>query len=209
VVPALAIAVNPVPIIVAVTLLAGSHGKRDAGIFAATLVVVMLAVGVLTIFVLGAKSSSQGGVSTGSALAQTAFGLIFLALFAQQWRTRPATAGEMPGWMTMMDKAGLIAGVVGGLALTNYALLTAGTAKIREAGVDSSDEAMALAFFIVLAVSTVVLPLIVYLVRPVWARKELGRLKDWLTLHNRVILMIVFGLMGALFAAQGVSNLLN
>ena len=57
--------------------------------------------------------------------------------------------------------------------------------------------------------STVIAPLVLYLVRPVWAREQLGRLQVWLTRHNGIILMIVFGLMGALFTAQGVVNLLH
>ena len=51
--------------------------------------------------------------------------------------------------------------------------------------------------------------LIIYLVRPVWARDKLGRLRDWLMLHNRVILIVVFGLMGLLFTVQGVIGLLG
>ena len=45
--------------------------------------------------------------------------------------------------------------------------------------------------------------------RPVWAREQLGRLQDWLTRYDRVILMIVFGVMGGLFTAQGVAGLLH
>jgi len=207
--PALAIALNPIPIIAVVTLLSTDHGKRNAFAFIASVIAVMLAVGVLTIFVLGAKSSSQGTVTTGQAAAQTLFGVVFLALSALQWRAKPSATDEPPGWMRMIDKAGIVASVVMALALTNYALLTAGAGKIRAAGVGTTPQAEALAFFILLAVSTVIAPLVLYLVRPVWAREQLGRLQVWLTKHNRVILMIVFGLMGALFTAQGVVNLLH
>jgi hypothetical protein len=34
-------------------------------------------------------------------------------------------------------------------------------------------------------------------------------MKVWLTKHSRVILMVVFGLMGLLFAAQGLALLLT
>jgi hypothetical protein len=206
--PALAIALNPVPIIAVVTLLSSDHGKRNASAFIASVFAVMLTVGVLTIFVLGAKSS-QSSATTGQAAAQTLFGLIFLALFALQWRAKPSATDEAPGWMRMIDKAGMVAAVVMALALTNYALLAAGAGKIRAAGVGTTQQAEALAFFVLLAVSTVVAPLVLYLVRPVWASEQLGRLKVWLTKHNRVILMIVFGLMGALFTAQGMVNLLH
>jgi threonine/homoserine/homoserine lactone efflux protein len=208
IVPALAIALNPVPIIAVVTLLSTDHGRRNAFAFVVSLLVVMLTVAGLTIFVLG-STSSQSSASTGQAAAQTLFGVVFLVLFAAQWRAKPSATDETPGWMRLIDTAGLVAAVVLALALTNSALLAAGAGSIRTAGVGTSQEAQALAFFVVLAVSTVIAPLVAYLLRPVWAREQLGRLKVWLTRHNRVILMIVFGLMGALFTAQGVVNLLH
>ncbi len=191
-----------------VTLLASDHGKRNGFTFLVALLVVMFTVAGLTIFVFGSKSS-QSSATTGQAAAQTLFGVIFLALFATQWRAKPFETNEPPGWMRLIDKAGFVAAIVLALALTNYALLTAGAATIRKSTVGTSEQAAALAFFVLLAVSTVIVPLVLYLVRPVWAREQLGRLQDWLTRHNRVILMIVFGFMGALFTAQGVVNLLH
>ena len=206
--PALAIALNPVPIIAVVTLLSADHGKRSAFAFLVSLLVIMLTVAGLAIFVFGSKSS-QSAATTGQAAAQTLFGVIFLVLFAAQWRAKPGDADQPPGWMRLIDKAGLVAAIIMALALTNYALLTAGADIIRKSTVGSSEQAAALAFFVLLAVSTVVAPLVLYLFRPVWAEEQLGRLQGWLTRHNRVILMMVFGFMGALFTAQGVANLLH
>lgn len=194
------------PIIASVTLLSTAHGKRNAAYFIATVIFVMLAVGSLTIFVLGSENSSSS--STGGAAVQAAFGLIFLAVAVQQWRTKPEE-GKDPGWMKALDKAGLVAGVVLGVSLTNYALLTTGLQKIVTSGLDASAQTSALVFFTVVATSTIVLPLIIYLVRPVWAKDKLGRLRDWLMLHNRVILIVVFGLMGLLFTVQGITGLLS
>lgn len=205
-VTALAIAVNPVPIIAAVTLLASDHGKRSAAVFLGSLIAIMLAVGVLTIFVLGKSSSSQDSTSKAMTALQLLFGVVFLVTFVVQWRNKQPDGD--PGWMKLMDRAGLIVGVVLGLALTNYALLTAGTTTIRKSGLSATNEAIALVFFVVLSVSTVIAPLVIYLVSPAWAADKLGRLKTWLTMHSRVILMIVFGLMGLLFTALGLYHLL-
>jgi len=207
VIPALLIAVNPVPILVAVTLLMSDHGRRSAAIFGATLAVVMLVVGVLTLFLLGkAGSSSQQSGSTGSAVLQTVFGLAFLGMAFVQWRAKPSD--KPPAWMRAMDKAGFSVAVVLGVSLTNYALLTQGSTEILKSGLPASQEVAGLVFFVVVAISTVVVPLIVYLVRPEWAGRQLGRLKAWLTRHNRVIIIIVFGLMGLLFTVEGLVHLL-
>ena len=207
-VPALAIAVNPVPIVAVVTLLAGDHGRRNAFTFLVAMVVVMVTIGALTIFVLGSESA-RSSATTAQAAAQTLFGVVFLGLFVAQWRARPRSTDETPGWMRLIDKAGLGAAVVLAFALTNYALLSAGAAEIRTSGSSTPEQAAALAFFVAVAVSTVATPLALYLVRPAWAHRQLGLLQGWLTRYDRVILMIVFGLMGALFTAQGAANLLH
>jgi len=208
-VPALLIAVNPVPILVAVTLLMSDRGRRSEAVFVATLAAVMLADGLLTLFLLGeAGSSAQQSAATGGAVLQLVFGLGFLAIAVVQWRSDP-TKAETPGWMRLMDRAGLGAGVVLGVSLTNYALLTAGTTKILDSHLASSEEVAALVFFVIMALSTVIAPLVLYLVRHAWAEEQLGRLKGWLMLHNRTLLIAVFGAMGLLFTAQGIGNLLH
>ena len=206
-VPALAIAVNPVPIIAAVTLLMTEHGRRNTAAFLTALILVMVADGLLTLFLIGQKSA--GSSTAAHAWVQIVFGIVFLGLFVLQWRARPPADGEEPGWMKMMNKAGFGAAVVLGLALTNYALLSAGVSTIRNAGVSSSQQLAALAFFVAVAVSTVAATLILFLAFPRWAEKALVRLKAWLTKHSRAILLIVFGLMGLLFAVEGVLALLG
>jgi Sap, sulfolipid-1-addressing protein len=204
--PALAIAVNPVPIMASVTLLTTAHGKRNALYFIATMWVIMLAVGAVTITIAGSSTSSS--TSTGGAAIEAAFGLIFLAAAVQQWLTKPVE-GKDPGWMKALDKTGLVAGVTLAVSLTNYALLTTGVDDIARSGLSKSAQIGALVFFVAIATSTIVLPLLVYLVRPAWARKQLGRLRDWLMRHSRVILITVFALMGVLFVAEGVNGLLS
>lgn len=206
-VPALAIAVNPVPIIAAVTLLMTDHGRRNTAAFLATLVVVMAADGLLTLFLIGQSSSSSSSWLHGA--IQLAFGLVFVGTFVVQWRSKPVAPGEEPRWMKLMNRAGLGAAVVLGLALTNYALLAAGSSTIRRAELSTAAQLEALAFFIAVSVSTVAATLIVFLARPRWAAVRLTRLKIWLTKHSRPILLIVFGLMGALFTAQGLAALLH
>ena len=182
-------------------------GRRNTATFLSALILVMVADGLVTLFLVGQKSS--GSSTAAHAWVQIVFGILFLALFVLQWRAKLPADGDEPGWMKMMNKAGLGAAVVLGLALTNYALLSAGVSTIRNAGVSSSQQLAALAFFVVVAVSTVAATLILFIAFPRWAEKALVRLKAWLTKHSRVILMAVFGLMGLLFAVEGVIALLG
>ena len=162
--PALAVAVNPIPIIAAVTLLMTGHGRRNTPAFLASLIVVMAADGLLKLFLLGQVSSTTSSQVHGG--VQLALGLVFVGIFLVQWRSKPVPLGEEPGWMKMMNKAGFGAAVVLGLALTNYALLSAGASTIRQAGLSTAAELAALAFFIVVPVSTLAAALILFLVTP-------------------------------------------
>ena len=99
--PALAIAVNPIPIIAAVTLLMTGHGRRNIAAFLASVIVVMAADGLLTLFLLGQNSSSTSSKAHG--WVQLALGLVFVGLFLVQWRSKPVPLGEEPGWMKLED----------------------------------------------------------------------------------------------------------
>ena len=86
---------------------------------------------------------------------------------------------------------------------------TNGVEKIVTSGLSSSVQTSALVAFTLIATSTIILPLIIFLVRPAWARRVLGGFRDWLMKHNRVILIAVFGIMGLLFTVQGISGVLS
>lgn len=203
---ALAIAVNPIPISAAVTLLMTGHGRRNTAAFLASLIVVMAADGLLTLVLLGQNSSSMSSQAHG--WVQLALGLVFVGLFLVQWRSKPVPIGEEPGWMKMMNKAGFGAAVVLGLALTNYALLSAGISTIRRAGLSTSAELAAFAFFIVVSVSTVAVALILFLAAPL-GRSAAGPSED--LAHEAQPGDPPCGVQphGALFSAQGLAVLLH
>jgi hypothetical protein len=62
---------------------------------------------------------------------------------------------------------------------------------------------VALAVFIAVAVSTPVVPLVLSITAPDRVAAAMGPVKTWLTVHQRPILLVVFGVVGALYTGKG------
>ena len=205
-----AAAINPVPVGAAIVLLASKHGKRNTLIFTLSMAAVLAGVGTWMLEFAGAAGSSNSSSASASASIFTLLiGLAFLAVFVQQWRRTPGTPGEQPGWMRSVEKLGILAPLVMAVALTNYALLSAAVTGILKADVSTAQGYSALGLFVLVAIMSALIPLLLTLVSPRWAGKQLGRLSAWLAFHDRALLMWVFGLMGAVFAVQGLVGLLG
>jgi putative Mn2+ efflux pump MntP len=202
-------AINPVPIGAAIVLLAARHGKRNAFIFTLSMAAVLYGIGSWMLEVPSADGNSTSSTaSNGSAIFTLLIGVAFLAVFLQQWRRDPGTPGEQPGWMKSVEKLGIVAPLVMAVALTNYALLSAAVTDILKADVSTTQAFAALGLFVVLAIMSALMPLLLTIISPRWASKQLGRLSAWLAFHDRALLMWVFGIMGGVFAVQGIVQLL-
>jgi hypothetical protein len=207
----LAAAINPVPIGAAIVLLASQHGKRNAFIFTVSMAAVLMGVGTWMLNAAPeAATSTDSTSSTASYVFTLLIGLAFLAVFVQQWRREPGPPeGGQPGWMKSVEKLGILAPLVMAVALTNYALLSAAMSDILKADATSAQEYTALGIFVLIAIMSALVPLLLTLVSPRWAGKQLGRLSAWLAFHDRALLMGVFGFMGAVFTVQGLVPLLS
>jgi hypothetical protein len=202
IVPAVATAVNPVPVMAVVALLGSKHPKRNAFTYLAVMALIMVVVAVIDVYLVKNVSRSQ---SDGSGGFQLLVGLIFLGVFVMTWRQHPSPDGSPvePKWMRTVDRISFFGAATLGVALVNYGLLSAAMSGIIKSGASRSEATTALVVYIVIALSTVIAPIVLYLVAPVRSRSVLDRLRAWLLRHSRVILMCVFGIMGGLFTAQG------
>jgi hypothetical protein len=208
VLPAVATAVNPVPIMGVVALLGSRHPRRNAFTYLVVMALIMVTVAVIDVYVMKSVSKAQ---SDGSGGFQLLLGAVFLGVFVMTVRQRPAAGGASsePKWMRTVDRISFFGAATLGVALVNYGLLSAAMSGILTSGASRSEGTTALVVYIVIALSTVIAPIVLYVVAPVRSRHVLSRLRAWLLRHNRVILMCVFGIMGGLFTAQGLVALLT
>ncbi len=206
---AVAMAVNPVPIIGVIAMLSTDKPLRNGAMYVTTMVIVVAGIGVLSLVVLN-KTLGAAGSSGSSGGLQVLFGLAFLSIAFVQWRAKPvrgSTSSE-PGWMKMMDKGGPFVAVVLGLALVNYALVAGAMSDILKARLSVASGLAAIAVFTVLSLSTEWGPYVAFVVDRPRSEQFMGRVRTTLIAHNRVILVWVFTAMGVLYVAKGLIPLL-
>jgi hypothetical protein len=175
----------------------------------------LVVVSVIILVVTGGADTSEAE-TTGIEWGKLIFGLLFLAMAARQWQQRPREGepATMPKWMSSIDSFSAGKSLVLGAALSgvnpkNLALTAAAAASISEAGLSTGQSAAAVAVFVVLGSLTVVGPVLFYLIAPGKAAGPLESIKNLMSDHNAVIMMVVLLILGAKLIGQGLAGVTN
>lgn len=208
---AIGIAISPVPIAAAILLLLGPGAPRSAVGFGAGWVIgIVAAVSVLTWLLQLLPGSEDTAARPVVATVQLILAGCLLALAARQWRHQmtPDAEPATPPWMRAIDRTTPIAAVGLGLALAaanpKNLLLAASSASV----ISASDSIVAgLAVHSILASSTVVAPIVYYLIAGDRAAEALQRLRTWLTEHNSAIMTGVLLVLAASLVGKALGNL--
>jgi hypothetical protein len=207
---AVAIAINPVPIIAALAMPATRRPLLNGVAYLAALVVVMamFGAGVLLFF---HGVALAGGTSAQRVLQWVwlVIGVGFLVAFVWMWFRRRPLEGAEPKWMQRLARLGPWGAAGVGAMLVNYELEGPALTDILAAQVDRDEAFMALAIFIVVACCTPAAPLGAYAAAPTRFAGPLTRGKSWLSRHDRPILLVVFAAVGVSYAVKGARGLLG
>jgi hypothetical protein len=208
-------AVLPVWIIMAMFLLRSANGLRKAMAFVGGATAVRLLQGVLFGFVFGTAAEEGGG--TASAIKSTLLlvvGILMLLSAVKKWRKEEDPDGPPPKWMAMLD--GLSAGKAFGvgallmaIAIKQWVFTLSAIAIIEEAQAGTVASVLAFLYFVVLAQSLIVAPIIVYAVAPTQSGRLLDAAQGWLERHNRTIIIAVSLVFGLWFLWKGITGLLS
>jgi hypothetical protein len=209
---AVAIAVNPVPIIAAIVMTATARPVSNGVAYLAALIGVSYAFGAV-ILLLFRGTALGAGTRTGHVILVLwlAVGLAFLAAFVVLLvrRPQPGDAGREPGWMRWIGRLGPLGAAVVGVMLVNYEMEGPAISDILASQVTRAAAFAALALFVAVAVSTSVAPVVAYIAAPGPVGAFLSRLKGWLARYNRPILMVVFAAIGLFYTLKGTVGLLH
>lgn len=199
---ALAVCINPLPIIAMVLVLLTSRGRANgSSMLLGWLCGLVILAGVA--IVLGNHTSLYGseGDAPLARWIQGILGIGLLALAMQQWRGRDRK--EEPGWMASLTDISRMRSFGFGALLSagnpkNILLTFSAMALLVEVGMSLSHELLVLMGFILVASIGVATPLALVLIKGARAQPMLEHWRSWLSQYSGVLMAAVLALIGSI-----------
>ena len=211
---ALGVAISPIPIIAAILMLLSPKARvTSTGFALGWLLGIILAVSIFTLLssVLPEEDSDASKPVTG--IIQLVLGAGLLLLAARQWQKRPKPGEDaaLPKWMKAIDSISFFGALGLGLLLAGVNpknLLLGASAGIAIGTPDLAvgETIAVIALYTVIAASTVLVPVIGYLVASDRLRGPLDALRGWLAKENPAIMAVLLLVIGVSVVGKGIAN---
>lgn len=207
---ALGIALSPLPIAAIVMMLMSAKARTNAPGFLLGWILGLLLVGII-VFMVPASQIDGGKPTEMAGLIRIALGILLLYSALIQWRGRPGPedAVEVPKLLAGLNALDAGKSLLTGFLLVvinpkNLPLCAAGAAAIDLNTSTLASQLGAYKVFILVASSTVIIPMIPYL----FARKRAAVIfeswKDWLVRKNKVAMAVVLLVLGIVLVYRGI-----
>jgi hypothetical protein len=212
---AIGVAISPVPIIAVVLMLFTHRAKPNSVAFLGGWILGLAIVGSIVLIVASiVEFDPDSGESSAAAAIRLVLGLMFLAIAAKQWKGRPKPGDEpkTPKWMAAIDsftpaKSLGLGALLSGVNPKNLALTLAAAVTIAQAELGTSEAAISLVVFIIIASLSVAAPVLIYLIMGEKASKTLDGWKTWLIANNATVMFVLLLVLGVLLVGKGISGL--
>jgi threonine/homoserine/homoserine lactone efflux protein len=210
---ALGIAISPIPVIAAILMLLSPKARvTSVGFLLGWLTGIVVAV---TVFVLLSSVLPETGDDSSQpvkAVIQLVLGALLLLLAVRQWRGRPKPGEEpaLPKWMEAIDRITFATAFGLGFLLSainpkNLLMAAAAGVAIGAASLGTGDVIVVVAVFTVIAASTVLVPVVAYLIASERLRAPLNALRAWLGRENAVIMAVLLLVIGVSLIGKGIA----
>ena len=210
---AVGVALSPIPIVGVILMLGTPKARMNGPAFAVGWVLGLAAVSVIVLLVAGGASTPGSAASDSVNWVTLFLGLALFVMAGRQWRSRPKTGEEpkMPKWMSAVDAIEPSRAFVLGVALSganpkNLVLTAAAVGSIAQAGLGTTDSAIAVAVFVVIGSLTVVGSVLFYLLGGDAAKKPLATTEEFMAAHSNVIMMVLLVVIGAKLVGDGLAG---
>jgi hypothetical protein len=211
---ALGVAISPIPIIAIILMLLSKRAGTNSASFLVGWFIGIAAVLSAVVAVSGtATLNTSSGPATGVSWIKVALGVLLLLVGLRGWRKRPKGGEEptLPRWLTSIEtitppKSGGLGLLLSAVNPKNLILLVGGGVAIAQEATTTGDKAVAMVVFIVIAVSTVALPVILNLTMGQRATATLNSLNDWLKANNATVMAVLMLVIGFVLVGEGLGG---
>ncbi|GAB2448498.1 threonine/homoserine/homoserine lactone efflux protein [Conyzicola lurida] len=211
---AVGVAVSPIPVIAAILMLLSPRARSTgvaflvgwvAGIFVAVVVFALLSSLI--------PASDPDETEPVRGVIKLLLGVALLLLALRQWRSRPkpGEAAPTPKWMGAVDSMTPGRGLGLGFLLSavnpkNLLMAVGAGVAIGGASLGAGEATVAVAVFVVLAASTVAIPVIGYLAASARLTAPLESLRVWLVQNNATVMGVLLLVIGVVMIGKGIAS---
>jgi threonine/homoserine/homoserine lactone efflux protein len=211
---ALGIAISPIPIIAAILMLLSPKAKGTSiGFLLGWVLGIVVAVVLFTLLASVIPAADPDDSAPISGVIKIVVGVALLFLAARQWRSRPKPGEEatLPKWMAAIDEMTAGRGFVLGFLLSavnpKNLLMAAGAGVIIGTGGSTVGEiAIVVLVFVLIAASSVAIPVIAYLVASKQMAAPLESLRRWLVQNNATVMAVLLLVIGVVVIGKGIGS---
>lgn len=212
----LAIAISPLTIVAVVLILLSPNARSTGPGFLIGWIIGVAVPVVVFVLIGGALPPAQNtdGPDVVRAIIQFVLAALLLLLAVGQWRGRPAPGATpvLPKWMSAIDTFTFVRALGLGVLLSlprPKNLIMAASAGMIIGGADLSvgSAAIATGVFILCAISTVIVPVLAYLLASDRLRRPLEAFHEWLARENAVISSVLLLVIGVLLLGKAIGSL--
>ena len=213
---ALGVAISPVPIIAVILMLLAPRAKAaSVGFLLGWVVGIAVVVTLVAVLVGPVEDSDTSEPSTVTSVLLLVLGAAACFLTVRSWHGRPRAGQtpELPKWMAAIDsmtpvKAAGLGALLSGVNPKNLTLCLAGGLTIAAGGLDSEETVVAIVVFVVIASSSVAVPVLAYLAAQNRVRQPLDDLRVWLTQNNSTVMAVLLLVIGVTILGKGLAGIL-
>ncbi len=214
IVDGLGIAAAPWCIIGVIVILGTSRPLANTAAFLGGAVVSMVAVfGICSLAFGNLDLTVHTTPESSVAILQILVGVVLLAWGAWRWYRRPIAAPGSaepaePRWLSAIDRVRPLIAFPVGLCMPNPIFAAAGSIQILKADLDTAETVLALAFFILVSLCTLITPVVVYVRSPDTVAVRLQAWRKWLAANSGTILTALLVFYGSVMVIEGANALL-
>ena len=209
------VALSPVPIIAVVLMLGTARARANGPAFVLGWVIGLAVVGTIVLLAAsGADASESGEPATWVDVLKLVLGCLLVLVAVRQWRGRPREGDEaaFPKWMQTIDtfapgKALAMGALLSGVNPKNLLLTLGAASAIAQTGIDTGQQAVALAVFVAIGTLGPGLPVAIYFALGPRAKRVLDDLKLWMAAHNAAIMAVLCLVIGTKLIGDAIAGL--